>query len=211
MRIEPSSHLRNFADFFTFVAFPATVQVWHVPSETRSRHCNPLFDRTLGISPFRVLNADMLHCLFLGVLNAFVHAMIWAMMTSGHWGHTVQNQDEQIKTGIILFRQRLMAWYRSRRQAGEVLTEVGDITKKKNMIGDPTDRKVGFKSAECWHVLRFLLDELHAHRVQPRYVLAGRCLAQLLAVWSKAGWRLTPSEVSQSWHCFLRIFGIHGE
>ena len=105
--------------------------------------------------------------------------MIWAMMTSGHWGHTVQNQDEQIKTGVLVFRQRLMAWYRSRRQAGEVLTEVGDITK--NMIGDPTDRKVGFKGVECWHVLRFLLDELQAHRVQPRYVSAGRYLEQLLA------------------------------
>jgi hypothetical protein len=95
------------------------VLFWLVSSETLARHRNPLFDITLGITPWRVLNADLLHCLYLGVFNVFVGAMIWSMIASGAWSSRMSNFEEQIKIGVIVFKQRIRAWYKARRRAGE--------------------------------------------------------------------------------------------
>lgn len=93
-----------------------------------------------------------------------------------------------------------MKWYKQRRDAGENVTEVGDMTRK--MIGHDAEGTVTFKGAECWGILRFMLDELHRFNVRPRYVLAGRYMERLLSLWRAAAWRLTPVEINKSWQYF---------
>jgi hypothetical protein len=201
MRLEPSPSLRDVADFFTMSVFPVQVIFWNVALETLSRHRNPLFDMTLGITPYRVLNADLLHCLYLGVFNVFVGAMIWTLMLSGIWCTPQSNFDDRVKIGVIVFKQRLDAWYRARRQAGEKnLTSVSDLTK--NMIGDQNDFKCTFKGAECWYVLRFLLAELQLAGLSPMYVRAGQYLERLINLWNCSDWRLTDEQIRESWLCF---------
>jgi hypothetical protein len=81
MRVEPNRLLRDVKEFFTISRFPAEVLFWHVSLESLARHRNPFFDRSIGITLTRVLNPDTLHCLYLGVFNV----LIWAMMKSGAW------------------------------------------------------------------------------------------------------------------------------
>ena len=201
MRLEPSPALRDVADFFTMSVFPVQVIFWNVALETLSRHRNPLFDITLGITPYRVLNADLLHCLYLGVFNVFVGAMIWTLMLSGIWCTPQSNFDDRVKIGVIVFKQRLDAWYRARRTAGEKnITSISDLTK--NMIGDQKDFKCTFKGAECWYVLRFLLAELQLAGLSPMYVRAGQYLERLINLWNESMWRLTDEQIHESWVCF---------
>jgi hypothetical protein len=201
MRLEPTQTLKDVAAFFDITIFPVAVLFWLVSSETLARHRNPLFDITLGITPFRVLNADLLHCLYLGVFNVFVGAMIWSMIVSGAWSSRMSNFEEQIKIGVIVFKQRIRAWYKARRRAGEKnITMISDLTRK--MIGEPDDFKCSFKGAECWYVMRFLLDELQTAGVKPAFVQAGRYLERLIGLWRDADWRLSAQEISESWMCF---------
>ena len=67
------------------------------------------------------------------------------------------------------------------------------------MIGEPPDFKCGFKGAECWYVLRFLTDQLELSETKPLLAQAGKYMQKLVAVWNRAGWKLTPDEVTESW------------
>ena len=67
-------------------------------------------------------------------------------------------------------------------------------------------KTTGFKGAECWWVMRFLLDELQRNPlVSPPLLEAGRAVESVIGIWAAAGWRLTPAEIQASHDGFNRF------
>ena len=203
MRLEPSPFLENVDDICSVNVFPRPVLFWNRNMESLSRHRNPIFDKpnvpgSLGITAVGSITIDSLHCLYLGVFNAFACVILWLLILSGSWTSSHGTADEIIEACLMVFRNRLRAWYaaRKRLRPQETITEVSEITKK--MLGDPSSKKLPFKGAETWWVLLFLLDELAIYRLSDRLLKAGRSLEKLIDCWNSAGWRLSDREIRTS-------------
>ena len=81
-RIEPCPTFMNVHDFLTLSHYPEGLEVvfWRPIHETLARHRNPLFDEQIGVTPTRSLTVDLLHALYLGVMNAFMVCLTWFVL-----------------------------------------------------------------------------------------------------------------------------------
>ena len=84
-RLEATPTMPNVATFFSINEYPASVLFWRPSSDTLTRRRNPLFDSSLGITVHRSLTIDVLHDLYLGVMNIFCHFVVWWMIGKHIW------------------------------------------------------------------------------------------------------------------------------
>ena len=186
-RVEPSAALRDVSMFFELRSFPVEIVVWRQADETLTRRRNPLFDKSIGLTPSESLTEDTLHCLYLGVMHAFCKHLVWRVMMSGIWG-LVGTQDESLEAAAMCFGHELAAWYkaRSKERPTEKLTRITTHSFLK-LIGSPSDRRLRTKGAETWGLLLFLVHVVDRDCARlggdgPALLEAGRCLVELVTV-----------------------------
>jgi hypothetical protein len=140
-RLEPSRSLPNVGELHLVDEFPTIILFWRVSDETLTRHRNPLFDRTIGITPRRSLTVDVLHAFFLGVLNIWAKIALWKLIEAGAYGN-LGTQAENLRAAALVLRSALMSWYKryAADHKGENLTRVADLTVK--MLGTSADPKL---------------------------------------------------------------------
>ena len=186
----------------------ATLTFWRPSSETLARHRNPLFSAETGITPARCLTIDVLHCVHLGVMKVWCRIALWHLLSSSVYP-SIGSADENLQRAILVMRAQLMAFYKAhRRDHGDVLTALSDLTLK--MVGTPNDQKLKTKGAETFGLMLFLL---HMYRVHAdalgadgrRYFRAGDALRGILEVWTTSG-RIVPATAQQERGLGTRCF-----
>ena len=195
--------------------FPAIFVFWRSSMQSITRHRNPVFQASLGVTPRRSLVVDTLHALFLGQMKSFVCLLLWTLLDSGIFGN-LGTHDEQLMTGILNLRGQLMAWYRERHQRNpsERLTRLSNLTMK--MFGSSQDRKIKTKAAETWGMLIFLADvfERCIPRLPPnasQLLEAARCLIRLVEIWNENGVTLPEAAIDEcfsSYHRFCDLTSV---
>ena len=211
-RLEPSEHLEDVGLFEHINEFPKTVMFWRVRLEYSTRHRNPLFSRALGLDPAECLVVDVLHQMYLGVMNVFCHDVLWLLIRSLHFGG-VGTADEILELAVMTCRQKLLQWYKARHALypTEQLTRVSDLTT--SMLSDEDGRKVKTKAAETWGVLLFLLDELHTANLHivpdaTDLLAAGRALENTIGLWDSCEWRLTDKDIQKSYDYLTKFLQL---
>ena len=122
--------------------------------QTLTLHRNPLF-RIPGFDLQRLV-PDSLHCLYLGVVQAWAVASLWFLINEDVWGYN----DPALSVGRI--RGELFLWYRRQRRPG--ITRLQNLTLK--MMGTyAAQARQPFKGAESKHLVNFVVELLNRHRL----------------------------------------------
>ena len=111
---------------------------------------------------------------------------MWFLLLSDVFG-SFGTHDEQISNTVHVLRLRMNQWFLKRKEKfpAENLTRPTDLTRK--MIGDPSNRVLKLKGAECWSFLLFLRDTLveaqaHLPTEAARLSKASDCLIKLVCI-----------------------------
>jgi hypothetical protein len=190
-RLEPSSSLPDVSKLED-LHVPATVTFWRSREESLTRHRNPLFVSTavtgLGLSS---LTVDLLHALYLGVMNRWCAVVLWFLFNSEIFG-SVGTAEENLQTAVLIIKSQLMAWYTEQQRANpsRVLTRVGDLTVK--MVGTKHKPRCKTKGAETFGMALFLTNMLQKYSVRlgsagKRLERAGSALLRLVEIWDGSG------------------------
>jgi hypothetical protein len=147
-RIEPSPSMPDVAGFDFLCPEPgdtSEVLFWRRSEETICLHRFPLWDDVLGISPTRTLCFDLLHTMYLGVMQGFVKLILWRLLMTGVWGAFESNDEESFKVAVMCLRHELFRWYevRARSHRHENLTRLADLVP--NMLGSRHDHALKTK------------------------------------------------------------------
>jgi hypothetical protein len=191
--------------------FPHPVVFWRSSREVVARHRNPLFTKELGMSINRSLTVDVLHAVYLGVLNVFCKHTLWVFLASNVWGG-LGTFEEALQVRLVVFKSKLHRWYKKRaeEQPLEVLTRVSDITRK--MVGDNSERKFKFKGAESWGVFLFLMYELRIHRRVlaggDKLLAAAESFATMLKIFEDSGVNIAPADLEACWGAYKRFLAL---
>ena len=160
-RLEPSPSLMDIGEA-TFdvldVTEPVWVVFWRPSAEYLTRHRNPIFDREIGVTPHRSMTIDMLHCIHLGFMLAFVKTVVWHLLINGKWGR-FGTLAESLQLAALRLRNELETWYKARHSANptELLTRA-HITASE--LGSHSEQKCKLKGAQTWAVFLYLIDVL---------------------------------------------------
>ena len=155
---------------------------------------------------------DVLHALFLGVLNIWARIALWKLIESGAYGD-LGTTAENIQAAVLVLRSSLMRWYvRYDRAHDEDLTRVSDLTPK--MLGSSSDQKLKTKGAETWGVALFVIDELRvrAHMLGAdgdRLRMAGEMLEQIVRSWKAHDWTIPQAQIQENDRAFALLFLMH--
>ena len=154
-RLEPSANLVDVGKWEDLVEFPVRLIFWRCSRESVARHRNPLWDPTIGLT-VESFYFDILHTLYLGVLNAMAKELIWELMDKDVWQTHATTLDERVALSVGHLRRSLFNFYSDfhRRHPDRKLTELQDLTVK--MMGKSTQHKLKVKGMECWGVVLFL-------------------------------------------------------
>ena len=69
-RLEPCAAVPYIEDFGDVAQFPPVgVVFWRVVLESMTRHRNPIFDKSIGLTPTMFLTVDTLHAVYLGFMK----------------------------------------------------------------------------------------------------------------------------------------------
>ena len=210
-RLEPCPQLPDICqlDKLTAADLPLRISFWRVSNETCCLHRNPLFDRSLGISPLSI-TVDTLHTLHLGAFLVYCRYVTWRLLLSGCWATTDSNTEaEMLQIAVMCMRAELFRWYRDRARSHpeENLTRLSDLTLK--MLGTKAAPKLRTKAAETWGLLLFLVEMLQkyganvGHDAQ-RLHEAGVALVDHMDICSGSPTQLPPAMVQRLFDTMLR-------
>jgi hypothetical protein len=200
-RLEPSDTLPDVGDLHLIQTFPANITFWRRSNQTLTNHRNPLFDRELGVTPRRSLTVDLLHAVFLGILNVWGRIAIWKLLMCGCYG-AHGTQTETLRAGVLVLRSLLMTWYPEHQsEHNDDLTRVADLTVK--MVGKQDDPKLKTKGAETWGISLFLIEQLRhfSHMLGSdgdRILIAGEMLEQIVRSWKAHDWTIPPAQIQEN-------------
>lgn len=191
-RLEVSPYLDNTFAFDAVRSFPFTVRFWRRNAETIVARRNPIFMVT-GFDVGRLV-VDTLHCLYLGVVQVWLVASLWALINADAWGAgDVVLSIQQIKAGLkVYYRQR-----------GGRDTRVQNITAK--MLGTKNDpARSPFKGGEAKSLVDFVVELLgrYAH-VSGDLLLAGRHLQAYIQLVDASPVNLSESVIKK-----MRTHGV---
>jgi len=129
-RLEPSANLRDVAEYDS-LPLPSEVVFWRCSSEASTKHRNPMFSRSLGVTLSSMV-VDMLHALHLGVLQKYVAFVWWSLIWRNAWSVTATNEEELIVLSVHRLRADLYAWYPSYTfgEGGPNATKLSDLSLK---------------------------------------------------------------------------------
>jgi hypothetical protein len=203
--------------FRDLTVFPLNVLFWRQEYETISRHRNPLFNRSCGMEPSRILTQDSLHALFLGVMLVFCRLGVWILIMSGIYG-ILGGTDERIQLACIMLTNALKRFYRERHEADrdENLTRINAL--KPKMVGKRDEPILKTKGAETWGLLLFLVETFEkygAHIVSDvenfsaaEYLVAAKELVLMVQVMSRGHCKLARPELDRlmdHWKRFVTL------
>jgi len=160
-RLEPSPSLPDVASFDGKRVYPFTVTFWRRAAETAARHRLPLFCIP-GVGP-DALCIDMLHCVFLGIAQAYLSTVFWRVMVSNPWRISATTIESFDSMACQRLHYDIMDFYASRRRIQhrpEGTTELVDLSV--SMLGSRTDAIFKAKGAETKSLIPFaiaLLDK----------------------------------------------------
>jgi hypothetical protein len=186
--------------FVGLTSFPIVVIFWRASNQTLAIHRNPLFDRALGLTPYRCLTIDVLHTLHLGVYASWCKLMVWLLLDNTIWGIAGMTADERHQAGVLAMRADLASFYRRHREQNpdDELTPVNDLTVK--MFGSRSDPALHMSGAETWGFLLYLLwagDKYKATLSAAGQVLreAGLCLQRIQLALRRSGPVPSPAQI----------------
>jgi hypothetical protein len=197
-RLEPSSVLPDVSKLEDLVV-PATVTFWRHREESITRHRNPMFCSStvtgLGLSS---LTVDLLHALYLGVMNRYCAVVLWFLFSSDVFG-TIGTAEENLQTAVLIIKSQLMAFYTKfqRDNPTRVLTRTGDLTTK--MVGTKAAPRCKTKGSETFGMALFLTDMLQRYAVRlgtpgRRLERAGSALLRMVEIWETCGRVMSAAE-----------------
>ena len=195
-RLEPSYELPDVGNLIDLDPVPPkTIIFWRLANEDQTRHRNPIFDRSIGVTPRRSLSVGLLHALYLGVLHTWCRTSIWKLIERGAYGH-VGTQPELIAIAANVIRSNLMIFYGKYQEDHPLsnLTRVSDLTP--SMIGTFGDQKLKTKAAETYGVALLLIQEIESRvrclgdEDQLKLGQARSHLMSMIDIWKTSSWRM---------------------
>jgi hypothetical protein len=190
-RLEPSDALRDISKFEELHT-PVTVVFWRPSEESMTRHRNPLFadPEVTGVS-LRSVTVDILHALYLGVLNKYCAIVLWFLLSSRLFG-SHGTAEEHVQVATMIMKNKLMEFYTRYADAHpeKPLTRVSDLTPK--MIGTRAEPRCKTKGAETFGMAAFLVDMLLKFMALlgdrgRRLHTAGASLLSIIRIWAASG------------------------
>ena len=169
-RLEPTPTMHDVGQGFDQLAtFPAPAMFWRAARNSAVLHRCPLWDAALGITPNRVIAIDMLHCFYLGPLQIWATAAIWACIESEKWAGPRSTMYERHTDSAKGLQSELQAFYSAhhRRHPADVLSQVTSLTPK--MLGVGATRRLKVRAMETWGVALFLQDLMRRHQHDPGF------------------------------------------
>jgi hypothetical protein len=163
-RLEPSPGCPDVGDL-EHVALPATLVFWRPSMETLTKHRNPLFNTVTGIS-IESLTVDVLHCFYLGVLQAHCSQVVWSLVEVDAWDTRQAGQTTapaRMQESCTRLQADMAQWCRRRMRTHphEKITLVQDITPW--ILGtSKEDQKFGLKGGETKTAFLYLHEFLQS-------------------------------------------------
>ena len=148
---------------------------------------------------------DLLHMLYLGVMNNFCAYIVLLILEAGLWGRA-GTWEETVEASLTIMKTRLEAFYRRRRRSGKTLTQINDFILA--MVGD---KSLKLKGAECYGFFLYLCDEMRLFPDLPnqRNLLeAASSMSRVIDIWDSQPWKLSQNALRESvlgWSRFLTL------
>ena len=164
-RLEPCDELLDVAAFDALTVFPVRLTFWRPGGIEKTKHRNPLFDRSLGITPM-ILLVDLLHNLLLGCMQHFATDLLWVMMINGVWAKKTARQEDWIENNVRVMRGDLALWQDrlERSRPHWQSTRIQDIYPE--MVGTPAKRFLKLKVVETKYLFYFLAQKINGGAVK---------------------------------------------
>jgi hypothetical protein len=160
-RLEPSSSIPDTGcGFDNTSSFPVTATFWRTANETRTKHRNPLYSPSIGISVVLML-VDMLHAFYLGLLQNFASDLTWELIICNCWDITSNRSwDDHVTLSVRLLAIELHSFYNKWHEdnRGQRLTVVQQFLAP--MIGTRDHRSLKLKAGETKGYFMFLCTVL---------------------------------------------------
>lgn len=207
-RLEPCPTLPDVCSFSEVERFPFPCVFWRTTEETLSRHRNPVFDDSLGVTITGSLTIDTLHAQYLGNIHGLCKLILWKLLRSGLWGE-LGTQDQQVAIAMLALSREISAFYKQRRREKKrKLTCIQALNKR--LLGAPSEPTLKTKGAETWGLLLFLTHTLrrHMHRLPPDFaplLEAATCLENLMQIFDEGPVRLPDATVQRCWELYARF------
>ena len=149
-RLEPSAAMPDTHGFESICVFdpPIVVTFWRSRGDHQVKARNPLFDESIGITPFLLL-VDLLHAFHMGVLKTFTTELVWELMLCGVWLESAGILDDPfLEMNAAMIHADFQTWIYNRNKShpGENLTHIESLTP--GMFGSRNKRHLSLKAAE---------------------------------------------------------------
>ena len=190
-RLEPSEELTDIFGFDAIRDFPVYVLFWRVALQTVALHRNPLLS-VPGFGLGRMV-PDLLHCLYLGVAQAWIVAAWWRLISADVW------RCGSVDLCVMRLRGALFDYYRRHRTA--ISTKVHWVSRK--MLGTSnTPNPQPFKGAEAKHLIPFTLELLAHYRPSgtSELLTAGLALQRMITIIDTNGLNMPPDAARDARH-----------
>ncbi len=105
---------------------PIDAVFWRTSRGSVRKHRNPIFDPAVGVT-LESLVVDMLHCIFLGILQRFISFAWWSMVERNALQVSASNEEELLSLTVHRLREELFAWYPQHRLGNPAFTELPDL------------------------------------------------------------------------------------
>ena len=84
--------------------------LWGTKVQTMAKHRNPIFARSLGVTPER-LCTDELHALHLGVFQVYILEVLWRMVEANVYAVPATDQETLLELTCLRIKVELDQWY----------------------------------------------------------------------------------------------------
>ena len=157
-RLEPCQSCPDVGKAFDDLrTYPIHATFWRRSRETAARHRNPLFSIP-GVD-VQTLQADVLHCIYLGCAQVYLAKTFWCLIRGNAWGVRASNTAEMEFVSCQRIRVALHAFYK--RHPGD-FTELDDFSI--GTIGSHDHPCFRGKGAETKSVVHFVVEQLRLLR-----------------------------------------------
>jgi len=174
-RLEPSTNLPDVSKMET-LPLPLHLIFWRPSQTVLTKHRNPIFQSHLGTT-FDVICIDSLHCVYLGIMNAFCKELVWAMINGNAWRVTATTEDVKLQLTALRIFGELRTFYARKAKQGHPLSEIPKFTHKH--LGTQTKKKLRTKGAETGGFLLYLDEAL---KISPHFDQKDRWAAAATAL-----------------------------
>jgi len=205
-RLEPSPNLHDVARFDSQRECPLVVTRWRRRRETACRLRNQFF--SIPGASIRNMVIDMLHCVFLGIAQSYIAAVLWMLITSNVWHFQATTQGELELLAVHRLRTLIEEYYAMRRKLSERpegTTEIQDLTI--SMLGSRDMKMFKAKGAETKGLIPFAIAMLENHgspclpAAAPHLIAAGKALMEVIRVQAVSGSGMSQAACSYMYKC----------